>query len=173
MKRLLAILMILAIALLSGCGGGADRAAGPTPAPTETPVATAEPIPDAPLPSSEEARESDPGFYDVDLAGMGATMVYSYVFSIVSDPAQYVGQRFRVRGAYDITYWSATGLNYNFIVVADATACCAQGLEFVLNDGLSYPAEGDQIEITGTFGTYEELGETYYYIQADSVRSWE
>jgi hypothetical protein len=95
------------------------------------------------------------------------------VYSIVSDPARYVGQRFRVRGTYQITHWSETDLDYNFVIVSDATACCTQGLEFLLNDGLSYPTAGDQIEITGTFGSYDELDETYYYIQADSIRTWE
>ncbi len=168
MKRILMGLLILTMALLSGCGDKADREAEATSAPTQ---ALAEQTPDAAVSFTEEAV--NPDFYDVDLAGMGATMVYSYVYSIVSDPAQYVGQRFRVRGTYQVTHWSATDLDYNFVVVSDATACCAQGLEFLLDEGLSYPAAGDQIEITGTFGSYDELDETYYYIQADSIRAWE
>lgn len=168
MKRILKSLLILTVALLSGCGDKADREVAATPVPTQS---LSEQTPDAVVFSTAVAI--NPDYYDVDLAGMGATMVYSYVFSIVSDPAQYVGQRFRVRGTYQVTHWSATDLDYNFVVVSDATACCAQGLEFLLDEGLSYPAAGDQIEITGTFGSYDELDETYYYIQADSIRAWE
>lgn len=40
------------------------------------------------------------------------------------------------------------------------TACCAQGMEFVLTDDYSYPndypREGDEITVTGVFDTYME-----------------
>lgn len=177
MKKFLSIFLLLTIILLTGCGVNSDRTVAATAVPTAVPAiadqSAATPTPDTVHLPAEKTGTSNPAIYDVDLTNMGATMVYSYVFSIVSEPAQYVGQRFKMQGTYEMTYWSATELNYHFVVVADATACCAQGIEFVLDEGLSYPAEGDQIEITGTFGSYEELDETYYYIQADSIRSWE
>lgn len=163
MRRYLAFFMILAVALLAGCGSAVDREAASTPAPT----------PDADILPAQEVAAADPNFFDVDLTGMNATMIYSCVFSIVNDPAEYIGQHFRIEGTYQTSSWSATGSTYHFVVVMDATACCAQGLEFMLDEGLSYPAEGDQIELTGTFGSYEELDETYYYIQADSIRTVE
>ena len=45
--------------------------------------------------------------------------------------------------------------------------------DLVLGGVAFLPAAGDRIELTGTFGSYEELDETYYYIQADSIRTME
>lgn len=170
MKRVSALCAILLLIFLTGCGekkdiriAAARDNAGKATAPPATNDAVILP----------QATKEAADFYDVDLTQMSGTMVYSYVFSVMSDPEQYIGKRFRIVGSYEMSNWSATGLDYHFVVIADATACCAQGIEFVLPDGLEYPAEGDHIEITGTFGSYQELGDLYYYIQADSIRSYE
>ena len=59
------------------------------------------------------------------------------------------------------------GQVYYACVIADATACCQQGLEFVLSGNHTfpddYPEVGEEITVTGTFGTYEEGG--YQYCQ--------
>ena len=53
-------------------------------------------------------------------------------------------------------------------VVADATACCAEGIEFVCGDGSVYPQDypeiGTEITVTGTFQIDEEEGFTWYYL---------
>ena len=45
-------------------------------------------------------------------------------------------------------------------VVTDATACCAQGLEFVCRDDKTYPddypARGADITVTGEFESYQD-----------------
>ena len=56
--------------------------------------------------------------------------------------------------------------NYYYCLIADATACCQQGLEF-LWDGHAfpddYPEPGTEIIIEGVFDTYLEDG--YEYMQ--------
>ena len=51
-------------------------------------------------------------------------------------------------------------------MIADATACCAQGLEFALAGEPVYPDEypelGAEITVVGTFEWYEEDGCRYY-----------
>ena len=60
------------------------------------------------------------------------------------------------------------------MVIADATACCAQGLEFVWDDGThafpdEYPEPGTEVEVTGTFETYDENGVTYCHLVGSTL----
>ena len=46
----------------------------------------------------------------------------------------------------------------------DATACCAQGLEFECKDKkVKYPKEESQVEVVGTFETYQIDGDNNKY----------
>lgn len=64
---------------------------------------------------------------------------------------------------------------YFAVIIADATACCAQGIEFVW-DGHKYPEDYPPLDtvvtVTGTFGTYEEAGFTYLQLTGADV-VWE
>ena len=61
---------------------------------------------------------------------------------------------------------------YFACLIADATACCSQGIEFLLSDGRKYPEEypsiGSEITVTGVFDTYYE-GEKRYCQLIDAV----
>ena len=107
----------------------------------------------------------------VDLTKLNGTMMYSQVFDMMSNPQKYMGKRVVMRGQFSF-YQPMDGDGkpipdriYCSCVIADATACCSQGLEFDLaNKPASledYPAEGDDIEVSGTFSTYDEGGFTY------------
>lgn len=154
MKKTLLIALCAACLLLNGCGKDAatvSSGAAPAKAIAEN---TAAPVSAA---------------AEIDLTKMSSTMVYSYVFNMVNAPNDFIGQRFRIRGNYDEEYWDQTKLTYH-IVIADATACCAQGLEFVLTDiNAAYPQVGEEFEISGTFGTYTENGNLYIRITADQI----
>ena len=164
-KKAFYIILCAAALALTGCGQKETPDTVATTAPTQTVQAenpTAEPIFSA---AAETAAE------EIDLTSMSSTMVYSYVFNMISTPDDFIGQRFRIRGTYDEQYWDQTRLTYHYIVIADATACCAQGLEFVLTDSnATYPQVGEEFEISGIFGTYEEEGNLYIQIVADSIK---
>ena len=49
-------------------------------------------------------------------------------------------------------------------IIADATACCAEGMEFVLKGDLTYPELGAEITVIGEFQAYEENGMTGYHL---------
>ena len=84
----------------------------------------------------------------------------------------YEGQTIKMDGNCAIYTDEETGNTYYACVVQDATQCCSQGLEFLLDANQyameDYPADGDPIVIKGTFSTYEEDGGTYITIK-DSV----
>lgn len=102
---------------------------------------------------------------DVDLSVLSSTMVYSEVFNMMSDPEAYVGKTVRMTGSFNLYQDEATGKNYYACLIADATACCAQGIEFVLANNAvypdDYPAVDSEITVRGKMQTYEENGLTY------------
>lgn len=102
---------------------------------------------------------------DVDLTALSSTLVYSEVFNMVSAPENYIGKTIKMDGAFRSFHDDSTGNDYFSCIIQDATACCAQGLEFVLTDDYSYPQdypeEGGFITVIGVFDTYME-GEYMY-----------
>lgn len=102
---------------------------------------------------------------DVDLTQLSSTMVYSEVYNMMCYPENYIGKSVKMNGSYTSFYDEATDKHYSACIIMDATACCAQGIEFELTDDFvypqDYPNEGDPICVVGTFETYNE-GENRY-----------
>ena len=121
-------------------------------------------------PASEGGAESTSAV-NVDLTALSSTMVYSEVYSMMSFPDDYVGKTVKMKGQFAV--YQATDENGAFIpdqiyfacVIADATACCSQGLEFALAGEHTYPDDypelGSEITVVGTFELYEEDGCLY------------
>lgn len=126
---------------------------------------------DEEIETEEDMSIKDPSV-DVDLTTLSSTMVYSEVFNMMMEPMAYEGQTIKMDGNCAIYSDEETGNTYYTCVVQDATQCCSQGLEFLLDSEQyaleDYPADGDPIVIKGTFSTYEEDGGTYITIK-DSV----
>ena len=102
---------------------------------------------------------------DVDLTKLNSTMVYSEVYNMMNSPDSYTGKKVRMNGAF--TYAEGENRYYFACLIADATACCAQGIEFVLKNERSFPGEypdlGESITVVGIFDTYYEG--SYRYCQ--------
>lgn len=102
---------------------------------------------------------------DVDLTELTSTLIYGEVYNIMMDPEKYIGKTVRMEGNF-YTFWDEIQNQYYFAcVIQDATACCAQGIEFVLAGDYTYPddypEEGSFIRVAGVFDTYED--EEYIY----------
>ena len=112
--------------------------------------------------SAKSAASSAPAEgVDVDLTVMSSTMVYSEVLNMMTNPDDYVGKVIKMEGIYATYHDDASGNDYYACIIQDATACCAQGIEFVLADG-NYPESNDQtLSVVGTFDTYDENGTKY------------
>ena len=102
---------------------------------------------------------------DVDLTVLSGTMVYSEVYNMMYYPENYIGKTVKMKGAYAVFYDDTTGKYYHGCVISDATACCSQGIEFELSEDKKYPddypAQGEEICVTGTFDTYQEGTDTF------------
>ncbi len=109
----------------------------------------------------ENEVEADPSV-DIDLTALSPTMVYSEVYQMMYYPEDYIGKTVRMEGLYDAYHDENTGNDYYACIIQDATACCAQGIEFRLTQDYEYPdATVNEVEVKGTFQLYEEDGVTY------------
>lgn len=116
---------------------------------------------------AEDVRNTD-GTVDYDLTQMSSDMVYATVYQMMVTPEEYEGKTFRIDGNFYATYDEATKKYYFYCVIQDATACCAQGMEFVWEDGShiypdEYPEDNAEIVVEGTFETYKEEGNQNLY----------
>ena len=105
---------------------------------------------------------------DYDLTAMSSDMVYATVYQMMILPKDYEGKTFRMKGSFYATYYEPTQSYYYYCIIQDATACCAQGLEFVWGDGShkypdEYPEEYTDVVVEGTFETYREEGDENLY----------
>ena len=118
------------------------------------------------LPDYEPAQTS--GELDVDLTTLSSTMVYSEVYNMMYEPDRYVGKRIKMNGQFAVYEDPNTGAVYTACIIMDATACCSQGLEFVLAGEKTYPDDypelGSEITVTGVFQLYDENGTTYCHL---------
>lgn len=105
---------------------------------------------------------------DYDLTEMNRDMIYATVYQMMADPDQYTGKTFRMEGTYYAVYYEPTQQYYHYCIIQDAMACCAQGMEFVWEDGShiypdEYPVEDADIIVEGIFETYRETGDSNLY----------
>lgn len=192
-KVIYALALCLMTVWLSGCAGGqqppktagsvqaildaAEKdAASDTASKPET--ATDAPASDAPAPSStadttgdvlpQTQPKSENIGKTVDLTTMSSTMIYAEVFSMTRFPEDYLGKTITMRGQFTVYGNTKSGKPYFAVVIADATACCSQGIEFVLAGEHTYPddypKEGEEITVTGQYQSYEESGGVYYHL---------
>lgn len=113
----------------------------------------------------KQQEKADDSGVEVDLTVLSSTMVYSEVYNMMIEPENYIGKTVKMEGQFVPYYDESTGNYYFACFISDATACCSQGIEFVLTDEYSYPddypKEGDTICVVGTFDTYME-GKSMY-----------
>ena len=109
---------------------------------------------------------------DVDLTALSSTMVFGELFNMMMNPQNYLGKTLKMRGAYSSSHSEETNNDYHFVVIADAAACCQQGMEFILNgsqDPADYPAANTRIEVVGTFESYKVLDYVHYYVKTEEI----
>jgi hypothetical protein len=100
------------------------------------------------------------GEYDVDLTILDSNMVYAQVYDMVNGETDYSGKTVRAKGTFDYYLDTETNKEYFAVLISDATACCAQGIEFELAGDHKYPDDypelGSEIVVHGIFNTYED-----------------
>ena len=179
MKQLFCLLLaVCMMASLCACGKGREKdAESDTLSSNEEASASAESIPvpeDQQSPEESEQLQSYAGKVDVDLTVLSSTMVYSEVYNMLYyDQESYYGKTVKANGIFAIYQMVVDGVTQPdpvayACIIADATACCAEGMEFVLEGDYTYPDDypelGAEITVIGEFQSYEENGMTWYHL---------
>lgn len=172
MKKLFCVvLIVLTLSSLSACGSEKDKGTtdNQAPNPSVSQNQTTEKSSESAPTTSKSAQSADG--IDVDLTKLSSTMVYSEVYNMMYTPDDYIGKTVKMKGQFAIGYvYNTDGTpdesTARFAcVIADATACCSQGLEFILTGEHTYPNDypelGSEITVAGTFEVYTENGFQY------------
>ena len=150
--RALVFILVICVAALSGCGNKKDS-----------------------VQTAASAAVNDDRPVDLDLSKLSGTVVYSQVYDMLVEPEEYMGKKIRVEGIFGYYKDTDTKQEYFAVVIPDATACCAQGIEFVRGGEYKYPVDYPPIDtdvtVTGIFGTYDEDGDTYIHL-TDAQIEW-
>ena len=130
-------------------------------------------VPPVETKSFAEGIDAKNGDIDVDLTILNATMTYSQVYDMMTNPDLYTGKIVRARGTF--AYAHDNDRDYFAALVQDATACCSQGIEFVTAADMKYPDDypplDSEIIITGRFHSYKEGTFTYIELLDAEVES--
>ena len=171
MKKSIALLLCAAVLFaLTGCGGSTEQArkTGDQPTGVKDVLSAGTTEQNSPKESTTAGQKQSGtkkanavGAIDVDLTALSSTLVYSEVYHMMSEPKDYLGKTVKMNGKMAVYHDNGTGKDYYACIVSDATACCSQGIEFVLRNGYSYPNKGDDVCVVGVFTTYQEGENTY------------
>lgn len=169
MKKYLSIISILCLMSILFVGCAKNGAVGGENNSPTTPEQSAKNNPE----KQEQKSDTAIGGVDVDLTALSSTMVYAEVYNMTTSPDDYMGKTIKMSGPYYASFYDETDSYYHYVIIEDAAACCQSGLEFIWNGEHNYPndypTENTKIEVSGVFGSYEELGQTYYYLAVDEI----
>lgn len=160
MKKLFHLLLIVTLIVsLSACGNKE------TPQNTQKPPAPSGNTQNSTTVTDDLSKPQISNNLDVDLTKLSSTMVYSEVYNMMYTPDDYIGKTVKMKGQFAYYEDPETKAQYFACIIADATACCSQGLEFILTGEHTYPNDypelGSEITVTGTFEVYTENGFQY------------
>lgn len=145
----LLLLSVMLTTVLAGCGGAPSDTAGAAKGGETDSVAAA-----------NRKKET------LDLSVMSSTAVYAEVSNMMQKPKAYEGRRVRMKGRFNVL--EENKRVYFSCIIQDATACCSQGIEFVLAGKHAYPADypakDSEITVEGRFKTYREKGALYCHL---------
>lgn len=153
MKHAAIVMLCLILCLLCACSATAEDMDRPVMTPTPQPLAV-----------------------DLDLSNFSGTVVYAQVYNLMYEYESWLGKVIRMAGYYSAYEDTQRGVVYHACVIPDATACCAQGIEFVWAEEHvwpdEYPEEGADIMVTGRLESYNEDGNLYLHL-VDAELVWE
>ena len=175
MKKMICLFLVcMMLFVLAGCGAPATDQNPADQTVTDNQEGDTDALADESAEAEEDAEEEDAEPVDVDLTQLSSTMVYSEVFNMMNNPEDYIGKTVKMVGqftateALDENYEPIPGKMYYACYIADATACCAEGVEFELAGDYKYPEDYPSLKsviiVQGEFQTYKDGDGTYCHL---------
>jgi len=182
LKKIITLSLIMAVtAGLSACGNSYSQVdqviaaqAAAIDATTAELAETESTVAETTVQETESQTAPNADGIDLDLTSLSETMVYAQVYNMMVTPEDYVGKTVKIKGAYYASFIEDQDAYYHYVIIADALACCESGIEIVWDNNEhvypdEYPEDMTEIEVIGTFGTYEEDGYMYAYLATDEL----
>ena len=120
------------------------------------------------IPQEEEIVQEEEKV--MDLTFMTGTVIYAEVVNMLTNPSEYANKRIKIKGLFATGKDNEDNLIFGCLI-PDATACCAQGIQFVLVDEYRYPYDypelGEDIVVEGDF--YYEVYDDYNLVRLDNA----
>lgn len=111
---------------------------------------------------------------DYDLTNMGSDMVYATVYLMMTQPDDFEGKKFKMKGQYLSSFFEPTKKYYSYCFISDAAGCCSQGIEFATKEKLKhpddFPKDETEIEVVGVFESYMEDGKLYCHLKDSEMK---
>ncbi|MBQ3284717.1 MAG: hypothetical protein IJH40_03660 [Ruminococcus sp.] len=177
MKKIICLLiitvMLFSLAACSDSGSSSSAPSTESPKTTET-VDSSASKPEETTAKTADTKSNAPSSdgVDVDLTAMSSTMVYSEVLNMQQHPENYLGKIVKMKGAFNVS--EVDDNRYFACLIADATACCSTGIEFVWAGDHDYPDDypeaNTEITVIGTFNTYMEGNSKYLQLKDSEVQ---
>ncbi len=107
-----------------------------------------------------------------DLSRLSSTMAYAQLYTMLTEPEQFVGQTVKVRGQYYNSPDASGQPGYHFVIVFDNAACCELGIEFLWTGNhpiADYPQPMSIVEMTGLFDICNDGGERFCVIRVNDL----
>ena len=155
--------LTLSAMLFTGCGSTSSEGSSKNSSDIYATLEVSEPQSN----TGSELPDTSSGDIDIDLTQMDSNMIYAQVADMVNNSDDYMGKKVKVTGQFSY-YQETDGREFFAVLVNDATACCSQGIEFVLPGEHKYPDDypsvGTTITVIGDFNYYKE-DDYYTYVQ--------
>ena len=117
------------------------------------------------------AARREPPKVDLDLTKLSDTVAYATIFSMLTEPKNYLDKTVKIRGLFG-SFQDREGNVYCSVTLMDPTACCAAGLDCIFRSEYEYPKDypeiGAEVTIAGKFDVRRDGKKTgYSLIDAD------
>ena len=171
MKRISVFFILAGLMLcMISCGNSSGSSTGSAASSSSNDIAVSE---NESTFGSETSADIGDSEIDIDLTQLSSTMVYSQVYDMVNNGDNYLGKSVKVKGPF-ADFQETDGREFFAVLINDATACCSQGIEFVLDGDYTYPddypAIGTEITVVGKFNYYKENYYTYCQLTDATMR---
>lgn len=100
---------------------------------------------------------------DLDLSGYSSTILFAEMYNMTLMPEDYDGKIIKIKGQFSSYQKPKTKEICYIVFCMDATACCGQAMDFILQDPSEHPENeipsDSEITVVGRFEIYEENAE--------------